>query len=124
MFRLNVIFFTNSFIEILNIDLVANVASCKASDAIVELEKNDTLKHKLKSCMHHRNLAPRLRGPERPVLQPRDQVFWNTTLLDIELNNFLLPTIRLQEVYYNASGVGRRTSLLPMLATKPHQAAD
>src|ERR1041385_5508601 len=36
-------------------------------------------------------VAPRLRAPERPMLQPRDQVFWNTALLDIELNNFLLP---------------------------------
>ena len=33
-------------------------------------------------------VAPRLRGPECPVHQPRDQVFWSTTLLDIELNSF------------------------------------
>src|SRR3954464_5008395 len=47
-------------------------------------------------------VAPWLRGPERPVIQPRDQVFWNTALLDIELNNFLLPQIRVHGVYYNA----------------------
>ena len=28
-----------------------------------------------------KNVAPRLRGPERPVLQPRDKVFLNTELL-------------------------------------------
>jgi len=39
MFRLNVNFFTNSFIQILNIDLVTYVPSCKARDALVELEK-------------------------------------------------------------------------------------
>ena len=33
---------------------------------------------------------PYLEKPEHLVLQPRDHVFWNTTLLDIELNNFLL----------------------------------
>ena len=36
------------------------------------------------------NVAPRLRGPERPVYQPRDQVFWYTALLDIELNNIII----------------------------------
>ena len=49
-------------------------------------------------------VAPRLRGPERPVYQPRDQVFWYTTLLDIELYNFLLTKIGVHEIYYNASG--------------------
>ena len=38
--------------------------------------------------MRRRSVAPRLRGPERPVYQPRDQVFWHTALLDIELNRF------------------------------------
>src|SRR3954471_5089646 len=51
-----------------------------------------------------RTVAPRLRGPERPVYQPRDQVFWHTALLDIELNNFLLTKIGVHEIYYNASG--------------------
>src|SRR4051812_19125573 len=60
--------------------------------------------------------------PERPVLHPRDEVFWNTTLLDKELNNFLLPKIWVQGVYYNASGARRRSSLLLKLATKLHQA--
>ena len=50
------------------------------------------------------SVAPRLRGPERPVYQPRDQVFWYTALLDIELNNFLLTEIGVHEIYYNASG--------------------
>src|SRR4051812_8313481 len=49
-------------------------------------------------------VAPRLRGPERPVYQPRDQVFWHTALLDIELTNFLLTKIGVHEIYYNASG--------------------
>src|SRR3954470_6129789 len=48
-------------------------------------------------------VAPRLRGPERPVHQPRDQVFWSTALIDIELNSFLLTNMRVHEVYYNAS---------------------
>ena len=49
-------------------------------------------------------VAPRLRGPEHPVYQRRDQVFWHTALLDIELNSFLLMKIGVHEVYYNASG--------------------
>ena len=48
-------------------------------------------------------VAPQLRGPESPVLQPKDQVFWNTKLLDIELNGFLLPQIGVHGVYYHAS---------------------
>src|SRR3954463_9692504 len=44
-------------------------------------------------------VTPRLRGPERPVYQPRDQVFWHTALLDIELNIFLLTKIGVHEIY-------------------------
>src|SRR3954469_15443692 len=39
------------------------------------------------------SVAPRLRGSERPVHQPRDQVFWSTAHIDIELKSFLLPKI-------------------------------
>ena len=35
-------------------------------------------------------VAPRLRAPECPMFQPRDQVFWNMAQLDTELNNILL----------------------------------
>src|SRR3954464_14678601 len=56
-------------------------------------------------------VAPQLRGPECPVYQPRDQVFWHTALLDIELNNFLLTKIGVHE------------SLLLRLASALHQAA-
>src|SRR3954468_15886318 len=41
------------------------------------------------SCSDTKPVTPRLRGPERPVYQPIDQVFWHTALLDIELNNIL-----------------------------------
>ena len=68
--------------------------------------------------LHGNVVAPPLRGPERPVHQPRDQVFWNTALLDIELNNFLLPTIGVHEVYYNASGDTTCSSGYPQLYTK------
>ena len=87
MFRLNVNFFCSSFIEILNIDLVTNVASWKARDALVELEKNDTLKHKLKSCMHHKkNMLFKLHtvrfwNPELSVRKKYVSASSNTTSL-------------------------------------------
>src|SRR3954471_20731621 len=68
-----------------------------------------------------RSVAPRFRGPERPVHQPRDQVFWHTSLLDIELNNFLLTKIGVHEVYYNASEDTACSSGSPQLYTKQQQ---
>ena len=63
-----------------------------------------------KTCMEQAEIIDtfgtyhRLRGPERPVYQPRDHVFWYTALPDIELNSFLLTKIGVHEVYYNDSG--------------------
>ena len=36
------------------------------------------------TCSDTKPVAPRLRGTGTPVLQPRDQVFWNTALPSIE----------------------------------------